>query len=102
MTGRWCRPADNQGILKNATNSAAELPEVNFSDYAGVRSLHLGTIWIQGSMRLDAPNDIELEYVQRMMAWLLFVEAGSVMKRHAMQLGLGEIGRASCRERVCT
>ncbi|WPB56048.1 spermidine synthase [Xylophilus sp. GOD-11R] len=65
------------------------LPEVHFSDYADVRSLHLGSIWIQGSMRLDAPDDIELEYVQRMMAWLLFVDAPSVMRRHAMQLGLG-------------
>ena len=34
-------------------------------------------------------DDIDLEYVQRMMAWLLFVEPASVTKRHAMQLGLG-------------
>jgi spermidine synthase len=51
-----------------------ELPEVNFSDYNGVRCLHLGTEWVQGSMKLDDPYEIELEYVQRMMAWLLFVE----------------------------
>ncbi|TWO72357.1 spermidine synthase [Caenimonas sedimenti] len=69
--------------------SSAPLPEVNFSDQGDVRSLHLGTIWIQGSMRLSAPFDIELEYVQRMMAWLLFVDPASVAKRHAMQLGLG-------------
>jgi spermidine synthase len=65
------------------------LPEVNFSDWGDIRYLHLGTEWIQGSMRLDAPFEIELEYVQRMMAWLLFVEPPSVMHRHAMQLGLG-------------
>jgi len=65
------------------------LPEVNFSEHNGVRYLHLGTEWIQGSMRVDAPFDIELEYVQRMMAWLLFVEPSSVARRHAMQLGLG-------------
>jgi spermidine synthase len=29
------------------------------------------------------------EYIQRMMAWLLFVEADSVPKRQALQLGLG-------------
>jgi spermidine synthase len=40
-------------------------------------------------MRLDAPYDLDLEYVQRMMAWLLFVEPHTVGKRHAMQLGLG-------------
>jgi spermidine synthase len=54
-----------------------------------VRYLHLGTEWVQGSMKLDAPFEIELEYVQRMMAWLLFVDTASVRSRHAMQLGLG-------------
>ncbi len=65
------------------------LPEVNFSDWRGTRYLHLGTQWVQGSMRLDAPFEIELEYVQRMMAWLLFVNPSGVTRRHAMQLGLG-------------
>jgi spermidine synthase len=65
------------------------LPEVNFSDHGDIRYLHLGTEWVQGSMRMDAPYEIHLEYVQRMMAWLLFVEPSSVAKRHAMQLGLG-------------
>jgi spermidine synthase len=40
-------------------------------------------------MRMDAPFELDLEYVQRMMAWLLFVEPAGVAKRHAMQLGLG-------------
>ena len=69
--------------------TALSLPEVNFSDFGDIRYLHLGTEWVQGSMRIDAPFDIHLEYVQRMMAWLLFVDAASVGKRHAMQLGLG-------------
>jgi spermidine synthase len=70
-------------------SSPLQFPEVNFSDAGDVRYLHLGTEWIQGSMRMDAPYDIDLEYVQRMMAWLLFVEPQTVAKRHAMQLGLG-------------
>jgi spermidine synthase len=65
------------------------LPEVNFSDCGDIRYLHLGTEWVQGSMRLDEPFEIELEYLQRMMAWLLFVPPASVAHRHAMQLGLG-------------
>lgn len=65
------------------------LPEVNFSDHGDVRYLHLGTEWVQGSMLLDKPFEIELEYAQRMMVWLLFVAPASVAKRHAMQLGLG-------------
>ncbi len=67
----------------------AKLPEVNFSDHGDTRYLHLGTEWIQGSMRLDDPFAIDLDYVQRMMAWLLFVQPQTVAKRHAMQLGLG-------------
>jgi spermidine synthase len=69
--------------------AASSLPEVNFSDFQDIRYLHLGTEWVQGSMRLDEPFEIHLEYVQRMMAWLLFVEPSGVAKRHAMQLGLG-------------
>ncbi len=72
-----------------ASNKKPALPEVNFSDYGAVRYLHLGTEWVQGSMLIDAPFDIHLEYVQRMMAWLLFVDIDKVGKLHAMQLGLG-------------
>ncbi|SDD22530.1 spermidine synthase [Acidovorax valerianellae] len=69
--------------------TASDFPEVSVSDDGEVRHLHLGTPWIQGSMRVAEPFELELEYVQRMMAWLLFVEPASVTKRHAMQLGLG-------------
>ena len=65
------------------------LPEVTVSDDGEVRHLHLGTPWIQGSMRVKDPFELELEYIQRMMAWLLFVDPASVAERHAMQLGLG-------------
>ena len=65
------------------------LPEVNFSDEGPLRHLHLGTEWIQGTMVLDAPTALYHEYIQRMMAWLLFIEPDSVAKRQAMQLGLG-------------
>ena len=65
------------------------LPEVNFSDEGPIRHLHLDSIWIQGSMLIDAPTVLVHEYIQRMMAWLLFVEPGTVTKRQALQLGLG-------------
>ncbi|MFM2262403.1 MAG: hypothetical protein RI959_1079 [Pseudomonadota bacterium] len=71
------------------TSPAADLPPVSISEGGDVRFLHLGTEWIQGSMLIDSPFEIELEYVQRMMAWLLFVPLDSVAKRKAMQLGLG-------------
>jgi len=67
----------------------AELPEVNFSEDGDIRYLHLASPWIQGSMLIKKPYDIELEYVQRMMAWLLFTPPLEVNGAHAMQLGLG-------------
>jgi len=65
------------------------LPEVHFSDEGDIRHMHLGTIWIQGSMDMDDPTALVHEYVQRMMAWLLFVDPATVPKRQAVQLGLG-------------
>ena len=75
--------------LKIIAKGGETLPEVNFSEFDGIRFLHLGTEWVQGSMLMDAPFDIELDYVQRMMAGLLFMDAGVVAEKHAMQLGLG-------------
>ena len=72
-----------------AKTAPPPLPEVNMSEMGGVRFLHLGTEWVQGSMELAKPFDIELEYVQRMMAWLLFVDPDTVPERRALQLGLG-------------
>jgi len=40
-------------------------------------------------MYLDKPNALVHEYIQRMMAWLLFVPPESVKDRRALQLGLG-------------
>ena len=85
----------------NARSTPSPLPEVNFSDYGNLRYLHLGTEWVQGSMRLDAPFDLDLEYVQRMMAWLLFVDPSSVARRQAMQLGLGAASLTKfCRKKL--
>ncbi len=60
-------------------------PPATTTEFKGVRSLHLGTSWVQGAMRLAKPDNIELEYVQMMMMWMLFLDA----PRHIVQLGLG-------------
>ena len=73
----------------SARRRAQELPEVTISESRGVRYLHLGTPWIQGAMRIDEPLAIELDYVQRMMAWMLFRDMAEVDQGHAAQLGLG-------------
>jgi spermidine synthase len=66
-----------------------DLAPATVSEADGVRYLHLGTPWVQGAMRLKKPNAIELEYVQRMMAWMLLRPAADVARGHAVQLGLG-------------
>jgi spermidine synthase len=60
-------------------------PPATITEHKGVRFLHLGTSWVQGAMRLAKPDNIELEYVQMMMMWMLFLE----QPRHIVQLGLG-------------
>ena len=70
-------------------SASTGLPTVNFSDHGPVRYLHLGTDWVQGSMWPDRPYEIHLDYVQRMMGWLLWVPPDEVVNLKAMQLGLG-------------
>lgn len=79
-----------------ATPAARRLPAASISEFDGVRYLHLGrTPWVQGAMRLRKTRKLELEYVQRMMAWLLLREPAdwpeppAVPALHAVQLGLG-------------
>jgi spermidine synthase len=66
-----------------------DLAGATISEFDGVRYLHLGTPWVQGAMRIRRPKQIELEYVQRMMAWMLWRPSEQVAQGHAVQLGLG-------------
>ena len=66
-----------------------ELAPATISEADGVRYLHLGTPWVQGAMRIRKPLAIELEYVQRMMVWMLLRPSESLSEGHAVQLGLG-------------
>jgi spermidine synthase len=54
-----------------------------------VRYLHLGTPWVQGAMRIRKSLALELEYIQRMMAWMLLRPQADLTHGHAVQLGLG-------------
>lgn len=65
------------------------LPEVSLSEFEGVRYLHLGTPWVQGAMQLADPQRVELEYVRRMLAALLWLPTESLGQGRAVQLGLG-------------
>ena len=59
------------------------------SEFDGVRFLHLDSIWVQGAMRIRKPDQLELEYVQRMCAWMLWRDPAVLGEGHAVQLGLG-------------
>ena len=67
------------------------LAGATISEFDGVRYLHLGTDWVQGAMRIRKPRVLELEYIQRMMAWLLWrpTDALAPDAGRAVQLGLG-------------
>ena len=71
------------------TFSQQQMEPATMSEQDGVRYLHLGTPWVQGAMRVRKPQEIELEYVQRMMAWMLWRPEADVAAGHAVQLGLG-------------
>ena len=66
-----------------------DLPMVTVSEQDGVRYLHLDTPWVQGAMRVSRPNEVELEYVRRMLAGLLWLPTDQLDKGRAAQLGLG-------------
>lgn len=69
---------------------ASELPSATLSEFDGVRYLHLGdTPWVQGAMRIRQPRKLELEYIQRMMAWLLLRPQEDWDDGSIVQLGLG-------------
>lgn len=66
-----------------------ELPPVTLSEHDGVRYLHLGSIWVQGAMRVKKPEFVHLDYVQRMLAALLWLPSDRLRDGRAVQLGLG-------------
>jgi spermidine synthase len=68
---------------------SSELPDATISEEAGLRYLHLETPWIQGAMRIRKPHKLELDYIQRMMAWLLLREPASWAHTRTLHLGLG-------------
>jgi spermidine synthase len=75
--------------VAEGADDTPELAPVTLSESRGVRYLHLGSPWVQGALRMNKPDVLELEYVQRMMAWMLWREPDEVTRGHAVQLGLG-------------
>jgi spermidine synthase len=58
---------------------------IDIREDAGVRTLHFGSDWVQGAMRIARPWNLELEYTREMMASLLLRDA----PRKVLLIGLG-------------
>jgi spermidine synthase len=86
--------------VKSSDRQPQDLPPVTLSEYEGVRYLHLGSIWVQGAMRIRQPQKIELDYIQRMLASLLWLPTAALGQGQAVQLGLGAgaITRFTCQQ----
>ena len=61
---------------------------IEISEESGVRSLHFGSDWVQGAMRLRRPNALELAYTREMMACLLLRDEAD-WPRRILLIGLG-------------
>lgn len=61
---------------------------IDIREEAGVRTLHFGSDWIQGAMRIARPWNLELEYTREMMASLLLRD-DSRYPRKVLLIGLG-------------
>ena len=58
---------------------------IDIREEAGVRTLHFGSDWVQGAMRIARPWNLELEYTREMMASLLLRDP----PRKVLLIGLG-------------
>ena len=73
------------GIKRKIHKSVRDASIVEVSEQGGVRSLHLGSVTVQSSMRTKDPSYLELAYTRGMMGFLLFNDA----PKHAVTIGLG-------------
>jgi len=61
---------------------------IDICEKAGVRTLHFGSDWIQGAMRIGRPWHLELDYTREMMASLLLRDDAR-FPRKVLLIGLG-------------
>ena len=62
---------------------------IEIRETRGVRTLHFGSDWVQGAMRISRPWDLELVYTREMMAALLLSPTWPAMPQRILQVGLG-------------
>ena len=62
---------------------------IEIREARGVRTLHFGSDWVQGAMRVSRPWDLELAYTREMMAVLMLSADWPDYPRRILQIGLG-------------
>lgn len=62
---------------------------IEIREARGVRTLHFGSDWVQGAMRIARPRDLELAYTREMMAALLLSASWPTLPKRILQIGLG-------------
>ncbi len=62
---------------------------IEIREARGVRTLHFGSDWVQGTMRINRPNALELAYTREMMASLLLSASWPDLPKRILQIGLG-------------
>lgn len=62
---------------------------IEIRESRGVRTLHFGSDWVQGAMRVSRPWDLELAYTREMMAALILSPTWPSMPLSILQIGLG-------------
>jgi spermidine synthase len=75
------------GKLQSFLSSLMGSHAIEISEQAGVRYLHFSSAWVQGAMRIQRPNALELAYTREMMAGLLLRDPP--WPRTALLIGLG-------------
>ncbi len=70
--------------MASVCNSPIEIREAR-----GVRTLHFGSDWVQGAMRMSRPYDLELAYTREMMAALLLSPGWPALPRRILQIAFG-------------
>jgi len=66
---------------------------IDVSEKAGVRYLHFSSDWVQGAMRIQRPNALELPYTREMMAGLLLREPPWPGQALLIGLGAGSLAK---------
>lgn len=83
----------DRALVKNCKSFRSERFQmgnpIEIREARGVRTLHFGSDWVQGAMRISRPWDLELVYTREMMSALLLARDWPAMPRRILQIGLG-------------